>query len=272
MSGGSDNHILALGFHLGISPDWAVTALSSNVGEFLGTSSAAKLGHPLTELLGSGAIHDIRNRMALLRGDEAVERQLDCAMTADGTRFDLSIYRIGEGFGIDGEPCDRSPLGNVTGVIEGMLARLPDTNDTEAVCSAVARQLRTVTGFDNVAIHLGSQLGGQSARPNSPAPPPPPAAFMSADSEAEPVTILGESHAAVRSDLRAPTSAELGWMRGCEARAAMVIKLSRDEDPPRFATCLHYSPRYVGLQRRSIARLFATISGLRIENAELKAR
>ena len=268
------DRIAALGFHLGVSPDWAVTALSANIGGFLPGSGPATLGTPLTGLLAENAIHDIRNRMALLRGDDAIERLANCPVI-DGQRFDLSIYRIGDGFGIDGEPCDRSPLGNVTGMIEGMLTRLPQGDDLEELCVGVARQLRSVTGFDNVCVHLGDRLGGQSARPAAVPPPLPPSAFVAADVAADPVVILAEDgaeEAAVRSDLRAPGPAEVAWLRQNGARAAMVLALPGGEEGRRFASCLHSSPRHVGLQRRGLARLFAAIAALRIDIAELRSR
>ena len=65
--------IQAAGFHIGVSSDWAITALSANIGEFLAASVADMLAKPVTALMSSTAIHDTRNRMALLRSDDAIE-------------------------------------------------------------------------------------------------------------------------------------------------------------------------------------------------------
>jgi len=271
---GSADGIQPTGFHIGLSSDWAVTALSANISEFLPTTVDEALGQPLTKLLGSTAIHDVRNRMALLRGDHAIERQLNCQPTSKGGRFDFSIYRSGSGFGIDGERFDGTSFGDPTGIIEGMLARLPPADDVDALCSAVARQLRMLTGYDRVCIHLNDRLAGESARAAAePTPAPaPPSSFMICDVEASPVTVTaqGKTMVAVRSDLRASTRAELDWLRDGNTRAAMILPLSGDAKARNYASCLHATPRHISLERRSIARLFATIAGLKIENLALR--
>lgn len=268
--------IQAAGFHIGLSSDWVVTALSANIGEFLAASVADMLGKPVTALMSSTAIHDTRNRMALLRNDDAFEHQHACRLIEGGRRFDLSLYCDGDGFGIDGEVCSGAGFGDATGIIEGMLARLPKGSDFGALAEALARQLRSLTGYDSVSIHARGELVGCSARPGFDLAdvPPPSSSFMSCDRDSAPVPVefhgTAKSRGAVRSDLKAPAEAELDWMSRCNARSAMVLPLSAEDGDQGYVSCLHPTARHISLERRSIARLFTRIAALNLELAKLR--
>ncbi|MCX7322483.1 MAG: hybrid sensor histidine kinase/response regulator, partial [Hyphomicrobiales bacterium] len=70
--------IQPIGFLVAVSSDWIVARVSSNVDEFIGRTQQDMVGHPLADFLPSLAIHDLRNRVALLRGPDAVERVFGC--------------------------------------------------------------------------------------------------------------------------------------------------------------------------------------------------
>lgn len=270
--------IQPIGFHIGLSRDWVVTALSANAGDHLGGSALAALGKPMTDLLPVGAIHDIRNRMALLRSDEAIEHLFHCQLAPNSHGFDLSIYCAGEGYALDGEACAGSGFGDATGIVEGMLARLDGCDTAETLCDAAARQIRSLTGYDNVCIHVRGTLLARSTRGGAqrsePDIPQALGNLMVADRVAASVAILGTDgspSATIRSDLRAPTPSELDWLDNAGGQAAMVLPLVSNGVTWGQICCIHSSPRHVSLERRSIARLFAAIVALRIENHELRA-
>lgn len=266
------------GFHLRLSSDWLVTAVSANIGEFLAAVSGDVLGRPVTELLAEDAIHDIRNRMALLRGDQSIEHLLHFALAGDGKPFDLSIYRAGQGFGIDAVPSARDGLGDATGIVEAMLARLSTPTDVESLCNETSRQLRALTGFDRAVICGGGKLLGQSAR-GGPDHPDYTAVLQYMDDlaiydrDAEPVAVLvddQDQQIESRSTLRLPTGAALTGLATIGARAALTVPLTRDGKPWGQIGCFHGVPRHIDSARQGVARLFARIIALRIEIAELR--
>lgn len=270
--------IQPIGFHLRLSSDWLVTALSANIGKFLAADSVDTLGRPVTELLSEDAIHDIRNRMALLRSDQSIEHLLQFALVADGKPFDLSIYRAGEGFAIDAEPSDGHGLGDATGIVEGLLARVATTDDVESLCNETARQLRALTGFDRAVLCGKGKLLGQSARAGPDHPDY--AAVMRDiddltlfDRDAEPVEVLvdaQDTQARSRSTLRLPSKTELTGLATVGARAALIVPLTRDGQPWGHVGCFHGVPRQIGAVRQGVARLFSRIIALQIEIAELR--
>lgn len=266
--------IQPVGFHVGVSGEWLVTTASANLGQFLGIGADDALGQPFTALFSNDVIHAIRNRMALLRGDDAVEHLFQFSLVADRPAFDLALYRTGSGFGIDVEPCDERSFGDATGILAGMLSRVEPSGDIAQLCNQASNQLRALTGFQQVVISTGSKTLGESVRG--------PALCVAHsgitvsdvvvfDREAAPVPIHGHNAAPPRRlTLRSPTQAMVSELEAIGASAALVVPLRRDGREWGQAACYHRSPRHVSAERRNIARLFASIMSMRIEIAELR--
>ncbi len=269
--------IQPIGFHLRLSSDWCIDAVSANIGAFLRVSTDAIAGQPVTNIFSETAVHDIRNRMALLRGDEAVEHLLRLVLVDGGEPFDLTVYRSGEGYGLDAEPCRERGFGDATGIIEGMLARVDEGDDTARLCEQAARQVRGLTGFDHVSIWLDGEVAGRSARPTKVVPSPlPPIGhdLMIADLGAAPAAMCGgePDRAPARSSaLSAPSGSQRDWLGSTGAEAALVLPLADGGAPWGNICCLHQGPHHLSVERRNILRLFARILGLRIEVARLRA-
>lgn len=264
------------GFHLGLSGDWLVNAVSANVGEYIGYTAEAVLGQPVTNLLSNERIHDIRNRMALLRGHDSVEHLFQFRLT-DDRAFDLAIYRNGTGFGIDAEPCAEHSFGDATGILQGMLKRIEPSEDVRQLCDQASNQLRALTGFQRVVISTGSKQLGQSMRAGLSAtnvPTTPIGTDMvvfDRDSAAVPIKSVDAGWTSPRRlTLQSPTAADIGELAAIGAKAALVMPLDRDGQPWGQVACFHDMPRRVSAERRNIARLFAGIMALRIEIAELR--
>lgn len=268
--------IQPFGFHLRLAPDWSIDAASANLAEFLPSESDSIVGRPLTGLLSETVIHDIRNRMALLRSEEAVEHLLGVTLNDVGGRFDLSIYRVGEGFGLDAEPCQDHGFGDATGIVNGMIDRMGDGDDLARACELAARQLRGLTGFDRIQIWLNGVLVAQSSRGQGEGRPYPPPRddFMIVDGDAAEVP-LAEAHGlpegAQPSRLHHPSAQDLDWLRTVGAGAAFVLPLNSAGRSLGQICCLHNSPHHLGVERRNIARLFARFLGLRFDIANLRS-
>ena len=269
--------IQPIGFHLGLSGEWRVTAVSANVGEFLDTDAESALGQAFTSVFSSETIHDIRNRMALLRSDESIEHLFHCPLGDDGRTFDMAVYRNGNGFGIDVEPCAERTVGNATGLLAGMMSRVTPTDDIGQLCDQASNQLRALTGFQQVVISAGAGLLGQSVR----AGPAPidiqidcgdrDIVVFDRDAPAVPVHLFDENCVPERLTWRSPTDSEIAKLAGIGACAALVVPLNRDGEAWGQAACYHRTPRHLSSERRNIARLFASIMSQRIEIAELKS-
>lgn len=264
------------GLYLRLSSGWQVKAVSANIGDFLPLTADQALGQPIGELLGDDAIHDMRNRMALLRSEESVEHLLHVALIKDSKPFDLSIFRDGDGFGIDAEPCDGHAFGDATGIVEGMLGRVVAAGEAGSIANEAARQVRALTGFDRVLIYGDGALLGQSARSggsmaDASAGQCPGHDLAVADRTADPVEILtADGSPAHRSTLRIPTPDEAAILAANEARAALIVPMIRDGQPWGQVACYHSTARHIGVERRGVVRLFARIIALRIEIADLR--
>ena len=266
------------GFHLRLSSDWLVIAVSANIGDFLPIIADQALGQPITSLFGDDAIHDVRNRMALLRSNDAIEHLLRVCVADDTKLLDLSIFRDGTGYGIDAEPSDGHAFGDPIAIVEGMLARVASASasDPISIANEAARQLRALTGFDRVLVVGGGNLLGQSIRPGQddrePARSGTPIAHLNiADRKAESVAILtAVSAGALQSTLRVPNDGEAAVIDSLHARAALIAPLLRDGQAWGHIGCYHGSARHIGVERRSVACLFARFIALQIEVAELR--
>lgn len=268
--------IQPIGFHLGLSGDWLVTAVSANIGAYLDTTAQAALGQPLTTLFSNDMIHDIRNRMALLRSDDTIEHLFQFPLAGTERAYDLAIYRNGNGFGIDVEPCDERSFGDATGILEGMLARVAPSDDIGELCDQASNQLRALTGFQQVVISAGQDQLGQSMRAGS-APidtnissADPDMVVFDRDAEAVPILVVDAGWMPRRLTLRSPTGGEVARLEAIDAQAALIVPLYRDGRAWGQAACYHSAPRHVSAERRNIARLFASIISLRIEIAEFR--
>lgn len=266
------------GFHLCLSGDWLVNAVSANVGDFLPCTAENALGQPVTALLGEDAIHDIRNRMALLRTEEAVEHLLHVSLADDAGPLDLSIFRDGNGYGIDAEPSDNHAFGDATAIVDGMVARITADGDVATIANEAARHLRALTGFDRVLIVGDGEVIGKSIRTGQADYPLSGSATKGGhlavtDCIAEPVTILSaDGEKLSRSTLRVAGDLEARCIESQQARAALILPLLRTGQTWGQIACYHGSARHVGVERRSVASLFARFVALQLELAELRAR
>ena len=85
------------GFLLALSDEWLRPPRLANVGDFLGRDPRELIGQPASALLSVDAIHSLRNRLALLRGPDAIERLFRCRLTGNDDHFDVAVHTSGDG-------------------------------------------------------------------------------------------------------------------------------------------------------------------------------
>jgi light-regulated signal transduction histidine kinase (bacteriophytochrome)/CheY-like chemotaxis protein len=291
--------IQPIGFLVQLSPEWLVIRASANLEKFLGIAPEAALGLPITDLFSGEAVHALRNRLSLLRGDDAVERIFGSPLALDGRRFDVALHMCGNDVIIEGEPSTEHVYGDATGTVRAMIVRLDQAEGSAAFFNEGARQVRALSGFDRVMVYRFDQDGsghvvGESTRsgigsfldlhyPPTDIPRQARALYkrsllrMITDVDAVPVPIIPELDHKGRpldlslSVLRSVSPIHIEYLRNMGVRASMSISIILEGELWGLIACHHYSPRCPGFERRSVAELFAQMFAMRIESRERKA-
>ena len=286
--------IQSTGFLLALSQDWVIAAVSANIADFVACDHQALIGRPASDLLTDDAVHTLRNRLALLRDPEAVERLFACELTHDKRTFDVAIHCSGNLTIIEAEPASARTFGDVTATLRGMFARIDLAANLDDFLGEASCQMRALTGFEQVLIlrllpdHSGEvlaqharagvpsmigkriaadwlSLGERHALQHS-------AVHVSTDLAAELIPLLAEGEPDLaRAILRPLTPACRELFLDLGVRAVTLVALLVGGSLWGVVICLHRQPRSPGFERRSIIDLFAQLLAPRIENLELKA-
>jgi light-regulated signal transduction histidine kinase (bacteriophytochrome)/CheY-like chemotaxis protein len=290
--------IQPFGFLIALSPDWLVARASENVDAFFGVSANDMLGTPAVDHLGEGVIHTLRNRMAMLRGDDAVERIFGVAVPGTGRRFDFAIHAVGPIIVIEGEPSADVPAADPTGMIRAMMARLDTASDLPGFYREGARQIRAITGFDRVMVYRFDGDGSgvvvaEATRPGIgsfldlryPASDIPAQARrlylrtpfrIIGDITAEAVAILpqrderGEPLDLSLSTLRAVSPIHIEYLHNMGVGASLSISIIVEGRLWGLFACHHYGARIPDFEQRSIAELFGAMFAFKLEARERK--
>ncbi len=288
--------IQSIGFMVVISPGWMVDRASANIGDYFPVTAAEAIGMPIVGLFSDEAVHAVRNRLALLRGPDAVERMIGCSLGHDDALYDIALHMSDGCVVIEAEPTTDKHYGDPTGTVRGMIARLDKAPDISAFFSESARQVRALTGFDRVMVYRFDPDGSghviaESARsgigsflglhyPPSDIPRQARALYLRsllriiADIDAVPVPIIpafddkGRPLDLSLSMLRSVSPIHLEYLRNMGVRASMSISIIVEGELWGLIACHHHSPRCTSFERRSIAELFAQMLAMRIESRE----
>ena len=292
-------HILGaiqpVGFLIALTGDWMVARASANVEEYLGLTPDALIGEPLGKIFASGVVHDLRNRTAMLRGPDAVERMFECRLIEGGEAFDVAIHVSGGQVVIEGEPAsgEHSDAG---GTVRSMITRLDQCGDLNAFYREGARQVRALIGFDRVMVYRFAADGsgevvaeavragiGKFMGLRYPASDIPVQARelyrrnllrVIADVHAEPVPIVPQRDEQGRpldlslSLLRSVSPIHIEYLKNMGVDASLSISILVDGKLWGLFACHHYTPRLPTFERRSVAELFAQMFAMRLESRE----
>jgi light-regulated signal transduction histidine kinase (bacteriophytochrome) len=287
--------IQPFGFLLALSTDWLIRRASANVQAFLDQSAEDLLGTSAITVLGEHAVHTLRNRLALLRGADAVERMFGIRV-ANGRKFDFAIHMTGDLIVIEGEESADEANADAGSAIRAMMSRLDETADANAFYREGARQVRAVTGFDRVMVYRFDQDGSgtvvaESARsgigsfldlryPASDIPKQARQLYVRtpfriiADVNAVPVPIvprLDEMGAPIDlslSVLRSVSPIHIEYLKNMGVGASLSISIIVGGQLWGLFACHHYSARRPSFERRSIAELFGQMFALKLESRE----
>lgn len=292
-------HILGaiqpIGFLIALTADWLIARVSANIEAFIGYGPDDLLGKPLFEIFQPKAIHDLRNRSALLRGADAVERVFDLEVIPGRPRFDIALHFSGGQIVIEGEPAS-GEHGDATGMVRSMIARLDGAADFAAFYREGARQVRALIEFDRVMVYRFASDGSgevvaEAVRSGI-------GAFMGlrypasdipvqarelyrrnllrviTDVNATPVPIVpqrdqhGQPLDLSLSVLRSVSPIHIEYLKNMGVQASLSISIIVEGKLWGLFACHHYSPRCPTFERRSVSELFAQMFSMRLESRE----
>ncbi|WP_066800614.1 HWE histidine kinase domain-containing protein [Sphingomonas soli] len=285
--------IQPIGFLLTVSEQWVVERASANLAEFLGVAPEEAIGKPLDMLFGGQAVHHFRNRIAMLRGDDAVERVFGCSLRDDLAAFDVALHVSGGEIVIEAEPAS-DEHGDATNTVRAMIARLDLTDTLEKFLNEGARMIRGLTGFDRVMVYRFDQDGsgevaaeacrsgiGRFRGLHYPATDIPAQARtlykrnllrVIADIDADPVPIVSAAHRRGQtldlslSILRSVSRIHVEYLKNMGVGASMSISIIVDDELWGLFACHHYAPLSPSFERRSVCELFAQMFAMRLES------
>jgi light-regulated signal transduction histidine kinase (bacteriophytochrome)/CheY-like chemotaxis protein len=290
--------IQPIGFLVALSSDWMISRVSANVEQFVGKPIDELLGHHVNTLFCPDAVHALRNRLALLRGSDAIERLFRCSLLGDARVFDIALHMSEGRVIIEAEPSTEHHYGDATGTVRGMIGRLDTARDMPAFFNEGARQVRALTGFDRVMVYRfaadgSGEVVSESARsgigsflglhyPPTDIPRQARELYKRSllrvitDIQAVPVRIVpsldehGQPLDLSLSVLRSVSPIHIEYLRNMGVRASMSISIIVEGELWGLVACHHYSPRCPSFERRSVAELFAQMFSMRLEVRERK--
>ncbi|WP_225896816.1 HWE histidine kinase domain-containing protein [Brevundimonas goettingensis] len=292
-------HILGaiqpIGFLIALTSDWLIARVSANVADFIGRSPDALFGQPLDTVFSKRAVHNLRNRAAMLRGADAVERVFDYELVDGSGTFDVAIHISAGQIVIEGEPAS-GEHGDATGMVRSMITRLDQAGDFDAFYKEGARQIRALIGFDRVMVYRFAADGhgevvaeavragiGRFMGLHYPASDIPAQARelyrrnllrVITDVNAPAVPVLPQRDENGRpldlslSVLRSVSPIHIEYLKNMGVGASLSISIIVEGRLWGLFACHHYSPRCPTFERRSVAELFSQMFSMRLESRE----
>ena len=286
--------IQPIGLLIAVTTDWLVSRASANVAAFIGSEPVDLVGNPLAEFLLPKAMHDLRNRVGMLRGADAVERLFSCELVKDAY-FDVAVHMSGAHIIIEAEPGE-DQAGDTTGMLKSMIGRLDMTPDLNAFFREGTRQVRALLGYDRVMVYRFDADGSGEVIAEScksgigtfkglhyPASDIPQQARLLykrnllrtiTDVNAAPVKIVPELDETGRpidlsvSMLRFVSSIHIEYLKNMGVEASLSISILVEGELWGLFACHHYSPRCPSFQSRSVSELFAQMFAMRLESRQ----
>jgi light-regulated signal transduction histidine kinase (bacteriophytochrome)/CheY-like chemotaxis protein len=287
------------GFLITVSvTDWLVERVSQNISRWIDAKPADLLGKPIHEVIQGNAVHAIRGNLhsAIMGNTTARLFGLDLAA---GLTCDVAVHLVENTVIIECEPTSDDLSFNAAATVQGMIARLLQTDNDRAFYRIAAREVRALTGFDRVMVYRFDQDGAgeviaESARggidsylglhyPASDIPRQARQLYernwlrIIADVNAEPSPIEPQLDKQRRSldlsmsTLRSVSTIHIEYLQNMGVQSSMSVSILREGRLWGLFACHHYSPHRVSFGRRTAAELFGQMFSLLMENRERKA-
>ncbi|MDO9489771.1 MAG: HWE histidine kinase domain-containing protein [Sphingomonadaceae bacterium] len=294
-------HILGaiqpIGFLIALTTDWMIARVSANIADYIGRTPEELIGVPLRDVFPDKVIHDLRNRTAMLRGPDSIERLFSCDIVPGETCFDVAVHFSGRSIVIEAEPSTGEHV-DASGMVRSMITRLDQCPDMTAFYREGARQVRGLIGFDRVMVYRFAADGsgevvaeatragiGRFLGLHYPASDIPAQARelykrnllrIITDVNADPVAIIpardeaGQPLDLSLSVLRAVSPIHIEYLKNMGVGASMSISIIVDGKLWGLFACHHYSARCPSFDRRSVSELFVQMFSMRLESRERK--
>lgn len=290
-------NVQPFGCLVAVSQEWIITDVSANSAQYLGAGPQEIFGKPLSDIIGVEAVHNLRGRLQMLMGQDAVERVFGLQVAAVGKCFDAALHVVGATIILEFEPCsDESDAINAVSAVRTMLARLQTKTALMPFFNEAARQLRGLIGFDRVMIYRFDEEGSgevvaESARsdlvkylglhyPASDIPRQARILYLRnwlriiPDINAEPSPIV--SAPGTRSEpidlsmsmLRSVSPIHIEYLSNMGVGASLSVSIIVNGKLWGLFACHHYSTRHISYARRSAAELFGQMFSLLLESQE----
>ncbi|KTF69571.1 HWE histidine kinase domain-containing protein [Sphingomonas sp. HT-1] len=292
--------IQPFGFLIAFSSDWLIQRASANMPRYFDLPAEEMLGTHASTYFEDDAIHALRNRLTLLRGEDALERLFGIkALRGHSQAYDLALHVSGDSIIVEGEPCTADSAGDTASTLRAMMGRLDEKATLADFFREGARQVRALTGFDRVMVYRFERDGSgvvvaEAARsgigsfldlryPATDIPAQARKLYLRtpfriiADVHSEPVPILpqrDETGALIDlslSVLRSVSPIHIEYLKNMGVKASLSISIIVEGKLWGLFACHHYGgPRCPGFERRSMAELFGQMFALKLESRERK--
>lgn len=241
-----------------VGSDWRVETVSANVAMLGDFRPASVVGQPLADLIGSKAIHTLRNRLSWLASDESEVQ--DFGVQWGDVTLDIRATRHGDCHLIEAELAVEPRLPDGIGMVRSMSDRLGGSNPAALARQAMI-QLGAVTGFEHVLLcdRQGNAIAGNREASSTLKMAPRDITRVVADRDAEPVPLAGDEANGLlnRAAYVAPDSEQRTSLEELGFVSSMSLPLRIDGELVATLYAFNTSPRRCGAERRSVAHLFA---------------
>lgn len=241
-----------------VGPDWRVEAVSANVGMLGDFRPASVIDQPLADLIGSKAIHTLRNRMSWLSRDESEVQ--DFGVEWGELTLDVRATRGQEFYLVEAELAVEPRLPDGIGMVRSMSDRLSGDDPLKLAVQAM-QQIAAVSGFERIKLcdREGRLIAANKDNVTEALGGPSDLARLIADRDAEPVPLVGESASPLlaRAVHIAPEDERCEQLRGNGIAATMTLPLGIDGELVAAVHAEHSTARRCGAERRSVIHLFA---------------
>lgn len=277
--------------------DGAVTEIrrhSANAADMLGCSRDLREAS-LADVLGSAALHDLRNAVATSRAGGPAAGLLGLAL-GSGRRFDVAVHRLDDGVIVEFEPAAAGP--DPLQRARALIGRIGEIDDVDRLIAQAARLAHGVLGYDRVMIYRFERDGAgkvvsEVKRPDLesflgqyfPASDIPEQARtlylrntlrIVSDARGGRVPIVPELDEAGRpldlslAHLRSVSPVHCEYLQNMGVAASMSISIVADGRLWGLIACHHYSPRVLSMAERTAAELFGQFFSLRLHALKQK--
>ena len=248
-----------------VGPDWRIETVTANVGMLGDLRPASVLGQPLADLIGSKAIHALRNRLSWLAKDESEVQ--DFGVQWGEVTLDVRATRGREHYLVEAELAVEARLPDGIGMVRSMSDRLSG-DDPAGLASQAVQQIAAVSGFERVMLcgRGGNLIAANKKGITECHGEAVDVARIIADRDAEAVPLVGDEQSPIlaRAAHLAPAAGQSKGLQERGIAATVSFPLRIDGALVGAIHAEHGTPRRGGAARRAGIQLFAARRGARM--------